>query len=467
MTTTAPTFVRKGLLRLSWPLLVVTVFTLLATLGNVVLLSIASPELNAAVATANQLLGIIYDLSVLFSLGALVVIAQLLGARAFSSAQRSTVLALRASILLGLLMAVFIGVFAPALVGMINTPAEIAGDAVAYLWIVAGGLLFNAYIVTASAVLRAYGHTVALLVLGIVVNLLDIALLAVFLLILDLGVVGAALPTLVVRGIGMLLLWWLVRRASGVRVFAALPPRDPHVDGGPWKMAKLSIPTVAENAIYNVAIVFTVSLINVLGTDTINARSYALTLTALVTGVILALAQGNETIVGWDVGERTLVNAKRQTVRTAVGTAIASGVLALVLWFFADAALSIFGPNADVVAGARDGLLISVLLLPLSAVTAVVYGALRSAGDVVIPMVYSIGSSVLVLVPMSILLIQIAGLGLGGMFWALVAAEAVKAALLLGRWLRGPWAQRPSVAEADADGADAPVAATAPAPTTP
>ncbi len=476
----APVFVRKGLLRLSWPLLAVTVFTLLATLGNVVLLSVASPELNAAVATGNQVLGIVYDISVVFSLGGLVVIAQLLGAGEFEGARRSTTLALRASLVLGIVLAAVIAGLAPVFVAGVQTPADIADDAVAYLVVVAGGLFFNAYIVTASAVLRAYGRTVALLVLGIVVNLLDVALLAVFLLVLELGVVGAALPTLLVRGAGMALLWWLVRRATGVRVLArmprvsadrqdvsagtvpsVLPGADaPYVGAGapartlrtgPATMVRLSLPTVIENSVYNGAIVFAVSMLNPLGTDTINARSYALTLTALVTGVILALAQGNETIVGWDVGEGRRAAARRLTLRTTAWTAGAAALLTLGLWAGADSILAIFGPNASVLAQARDALLVSVLLLPLSAATAIVYGALRSASDVTMPMVYSVASSVLVLAPLSWYFVGVAGLGIVGAFWALVAAEAVKAVLLLGRWLRGRWTSAVVAASAAGD----------------
>ncbi|MGC3953000.1 MAG: MATE family efflux transporter [Propionicimonas sp.] len=449
---TEPGFVRKGLLRLSWPLLLVTVFTLLATLGNVVLLSQASPELNAAVATANQVLGVLYDLSVLFSLGALVVVSQLLGARSFAAARRATVIALRASSLLGIGLALFVALAGPVVLVALNTPSEILDDATTYLWIVALGLAFNAYIVAATAVLRAYGRTVALLVLGILVNLLDVALLGVLLFVFDLGVVAAALPTLVVRGLGVGLLWWLVRRRTGARVLAALPPREPGTPGG-VVMAKLSIPTVLENGSYNLAIVLVVSLINLLGTDVINARSYALTLTALVTGVILALAQGNETIVGWDVGERSLGNARLLTLRTAAGTAAVAALLAALLWLGADPLLSVFGANPAVVAGARQALAISILLLPLSAVTGVVYGALRSAGDVLIPMVYSVGTSVAVLVPVSWLLIQVLGLGLSGAFWGLVAAEAVKAALLTHRWWGARWAARANLVSAEPDAA--------------
>lgn len=442
-------FVRKGLLRLSWPLLVVTVLTLLATLGNVMLLSMASPELNAAVSTSNQILGVMYDISVVFSIGALVVIAQLLGAGAFAAARRSVVIALRAASILGLGIAAFIAAFAPLLLRAVNTPDEIYSDALAYLWVVAAGLAFNAYIVTASAVLRAYGRTPALLLLGIIINILDVLLLFFFLQVMDFGAVGAALPTLLVRGAGALVLALLIRSRTGARFFGTLPEVDDDAPtgsvrgasghGGVGPMVRLSIPTVIENGAYNLVIVFTVSLINVLGTDAINARSYTLTLTALVTGVILALAQGNETIVGWDVGGGARARARRQTVRAMVWTAVASAVLALALWFFADAALSIFGVNNDVLEQARDALLISALLLPLSAMSATLFGALRSAGDVLIPMGMSLFASVAVLLPVSWLFIQQWGMGVSGVFWALVIAEAVKAGLLLVRLLGEGW----------------------------
>ncbi|MGB4780260.1 MATE family efflux transporter [Microbacterium sp.] len=454
MSDTAPAFARKGLLRLSWPLLLVTVLTLLATLGNVVLLSASSAELNAAVATANQLLGVLYDVSVLFSLGALVVVAQFLGGGAYTAARRASAVALRASSILGIAMAIGVAVAAPLLLPLIRTPEDIRPDALAYLWVVAAGLAFNAYIVAASAVLRAYGRTVALLVLGVVVNVLDVALLYVCLFVLELGAVGAAIPTLVVRGIGALLLAWLVRSRTGVRMWAPLPPKEEGTRA--WTMARLSVPTVLENGLYNIAIVVVVTAVNALGTDAINARSYALTLTALVTGLILALAQGNETIVGWDVGEDALAHARRQTVRTVVGTAVTSALLAALLWLGADPLLSIFGPNEVVLAETRTALAISVLLLPLSAVTAVVYGALRSAGDVVVPMAYSIGTSIVVLVPVSFLLVETAGLGVAGVFWGLVLAEAVKAALLFGRWLGGRWMQDARVVDAAVPAASVP-----------
>ena len=434
-----PRFERKSLLRLSWPLLAVTVFTLLAALGNVIILSIVEPRLNAAVATANQLLGVLYDISVLFSIGGLVVIAQHLGAGRMSQAQEASRLTLRASTALGLGIACVVAVGGPFFLRAVNTPDDLLADASAYLWIVALGMAFNAYIVAATAVMRAFGKTPALLILGIVVNILDIALLGVFLLVLDLSVVGAALPTLLVRGVGACILAVMVKRASGVTLSAIARRGQESATSRTWAMARLSLPTVIENGVYNLAIVVVVSWINVLGVDSINARSYTLTLTALVTGVILALAQGNETIVGWDVGAETRQHAKRLTLRTAAWTALASALLTLGLWLGADSVLALFGASPGVVDMVKGVLLISALLLPLSAVSSVVYAALRSANDVVRPMLYSVATSVVILAPTSWAMIVWLDLGLAGAFWALVIAEGIKAVLLLGRWLRGSW----------------------------
>lgn len=448
--TAAPTYRRVGLLRLTWPLLVVTVITLLAALGNTVILSQASPELNAAVATANQVLGVLYDLSVLFAIGALVVVAQLLGAGAADRARRAVVVALRASAVLGAAIAVFVAVGAPVLVDLVNTPAEIADDAVAYLWVVAGGMFFNAYIVAATAVLRAYGRTPLILVLGIVVNVFDVLMLATFVLVLDLGAAGAALPSLLIRGVGAALLAWFVKRSTGVSPVTRLPRAERGGSTGSGRMARLSLPSVLENGAYNLVIVAVVSFINVLGTDAINARSYTLTLTALVTGVILALSQGNETIVGWEVGEDARRRTRDRTLRTVVWTAVTAAALAALLWAVADVALSMFGASAQVVEAARGLLALSIVLLPLSAASGVLFGALRSAGDVWAPMAYSIAASALVLLPVSWWLVVVGDRGLTGAWWALIAAEAVKAGLLLRRWLGGRWATIPSVAETGA-----------------
>lgn len=448
MTEPAPAFQRKSLLRLTWPLLVVTVFALIGALGNQVLLLLQSDQLNAAVSIANRVFGVANDIAVLFGFGALVVVAQALGAGRTAAAQRASIVALRASAGLGAILALIAAIGAPLFLEWLQADPTVREDALAYIWIAAAGVAFYAYQMSAYSVLRAYGRTVSLLLPAIVINVVDLAMLALFLLVLDLGAVGAALPTLIVRGIVVLLLAWLVRRVSGVGLFSKLPAAE--LGERTWTMARLSIPSVLENSVYNIAVLVGASAVNALGRDATNGHSFALTLTALVTGVSLAMAQGNETIVGWDVGERDPAHARRQTRRTLVGTVIATVVLGALLWLAAPTLLPLVGLTDAAIAMATTALLVSVLLLPLSAIVAIVYGALRSAGDVTMPMVYSIVTSVVLLAPASYLFVEVWGLGVAGAFWALVVSEGVKAALLLARWLRGDWSRRALVID-DAD----------------
>src|SRR5690606_19858465 len=97
--------------------------------------------------------------------------------------------------------------------------------------------------------------------------------------------------------------------------------------------------------------------------------------------------------------------------------------------------------------GAKTALLYSIVLLPLAAITVVMYGALRSAGDVIIPMIYSVFASVAILLPASWFFVDKLQLGVGGVFIALIIMEAVRATLLTARFSRGKWMHRKTVVD--------------------
>ena len=397
MSTSPPAFTRRSLLALTWPLLVVTLFALLGALGNQVLLLMQSDALNAAISNANRIFGVANDVAVLFGFGSLVVVAQLLGAGAIPAAQRASIIALRASTLLGLALGVVAALGAPLFLDWLRADPAVRPDAQAYIWVAAAGVAFYAYQMVAYSVLRAFGRTIDLLIPAILINVIDLTLLYTFLFVLDLGVIGSALPTLIVRAAVVVLLAWLVRRVARIGIFTPLPPRE--AGARSWTMARLSVPTVIENSVFNVAVLVGASAVNALGRDATNAQSFALTLTALVTGVTLAFSQGNETIVGWDVGDRDVAHARRQTRATLIITVTASVVLAVALWLGGPTLLPLVGLNAAAVALGTQGLAVSIVLLPLAAITTILYGALRSAGDVTAPMAYSIATSVVVLAP--------------------------------------------------------------------
>ncbi|MEW2444508.1 MATE family efflux transporter [Micromonospora marina] len=456
----ATTYRRKGLLRLSWPLLLVSFLALATSFVDTILLSAHSEQLNAAVSIANQILGVGYDLSTLLSIGALVLVAQYLGKGDLDSARRSSAVAVVGNTAVGALIALVLVILAPLLVDAVNTPAEIRRDTVLYVWTVGAAMIFNSYLVAATAVLRAYGHTVEILVLGILANIaylfLEYGLLFGAFGLPKLDVLGAALSTVIVRILGVLLVTWVIRRRLGFSVLR-LPARA-------WRrpvrtLLRLSTPSVGENIAYDLAQLGVVATVALLGVSAVLGRSYALTLSGFVTIVVLALAQGNEILIGYDKGADDHTTARRRALRNAGWAALWSTAAAIALWAATDPLLALFSANADVVNTVRILMLIGILAQPCQAVATILFGSLRSAGDVNIPVAISIGTTALIMVPLSALLVPPPGtlplptldLGVAGVWIALLAAEATKAVLFTHRWRRHAWTRHRLVDDTPGD----------------
>lgn len=52
----------------------------------------------------------------------------------------------------------------------VNTPDEIRNDVIAYVYIIAGAMVFNGVITSVTAALRGFGRTVEILIMGLVAN---------------------------------------------------------------------------------------------------------------------------------------------------------------------------------------------------------------------------------------------------------------------------------------------------------
>ena len=188
-----------------------------ATIVDQVILSSYKQNVAAAVSLGNQVLVVVYDLSGLLGLGTVVLVAQCLGRGDIAEARRVGGISIAASFLLNLVISSILYVGATAFVGWVNAPADIAADTTTYVRVVGVTMLLNGFITLAGSVLRAFGHTVEILVFGVVGNaiylLLEYAMVFGHWGFPEMGVEGAAYPNLGVRLAGAALFAWaLVRR---------------------------------------------------------------------------------------------------------------------------------------------------------------------------------------------------------------------------------------------------------------
>lgn len=437
------TFPRKTLCQLTWPLFVFSFLTMGVTLVDNWLVNAYSPSLAAAVSLANLVLDIPYEISAAFSVGALILVAQCLGRNDEETARQIASVALLASLVLGGIVAAVVFLGAETFVRLVNTPEEVYHDTVVYVRISGVTLLFNGFLTAATAVLRGFGQTVAILLFGFAAN--GLYLFLEYVLIFgrwgfpELGVVGAALSTLIVRFAGVLLLGWYLWRFTGLRGAGGRFWR--HAGEFCRRLAKLSLPTLGESVVFKVHQTILVALIATFGTSAVLTRSYVLALTAFLSLIPYVLSQGNDVLIGYDKGAKDSRSARSRSVRTTLFAAAAATLVAAGIFAASGPLLGLFTSDPQILSQARQILFLTILLQPFQVANTMFFGSLRAVGDVYVPVIYNILLTWLFALPLGWFLIAGCGWGVVGLWVALLAEEILKSSIMATRWVRMRWSR--------------------------
>ncbi|MFT7723813.1 MAG: MATE family efflux transporter [Roseateles sp.] len=443
---TAPTppTTGKTLLQLCLPLFLNGFLALGVALIDQFIISSYSDDAAAAISVANQVLGIVYDLSGLLAVGGVIVVARRLGAGDEAQARQTAQVAIVANSLLSVLLALGLLAAGHRVLPLIGTPPQIVGDATLYIRVIAIAMVFNGMLTAAVGVLRAFGHVKVILLLGVLANLLyvflEFSLMHGLGPIPSLGVYGSALATLIVRGVGVALLLWVLARRLRLAWRSGL-------DRGAWlarvrQLTALSGPSVLDNMAYGFYQLAIVSFITVLGVGAVLSRSYTLTLTAFLSLLTLTISQGNEVMVGWRLGAGDPQAARRRAWRSAAIAMALSFAVALLLWLAAGPLIGLLTPKAEIHATARQLLLLTLLLAPIGALNTVLFNSLKAAGDVNAPVLASQLVTWAVALPLAYLFSRTLGLGVPGLWWAFIIEESLKAAYMALRWRSSAWERR-------------------------
>ena len=116
---------------------------------------------------------------------------------------------------IGLVISIGVSIFVEPLLVMMNTPAELLDMAVSYLRIIFMGQITTVLYNYFAAVLRAFGDSQRPFYFLLVSSGLNIVLDLVFILVIPMGVAGAALATVISQGVSVVLcVWWLFTKMN-------------------------------------------------------------------------------------------------------------------------------------------------------------------------------------------------------------------------------------------------------------
>ena len=288
-----------------------------------------------------------------------------------------------------------------------------------------------------AAMLQASGNMKVPSILSIGMCLMDVAFNYLFIYVLDMGVVGAAIGSGLAEVItGLLMFSFLVFRSKELRLTqerGSFRPTEPVVR----KALDISGPMAFQNVLMRGGYIAATVIVAPLGTIAIAANSFAITAESLCYMPGAGIADAATTLVGQSIGARRKELAKRFAwITTFLGMGT-MGLLAILMFIFAPQMMGLLSPDTAVIDLGARVLRIEAFAELGYAAAMVAYGACVGAGDTKWPSFMNLGSMWIVRIIPAIFMTRIYGL-VG--FWICMAGELTfRGSIFLSRLYRGKW----------------------------
>lgn len=383
----------EHIIRFAFPLLIGNIFQqLYNTVDTWVVGNYVSNEAFSAVGSVGPVINMLIGFFTGLSSGAGVVISQYYGAKRYDKVHDAVHTSLVMTLLLGI---VFTGIgiaMVPAMLRLMNTPAEVFPESATYLTIYFAGILGLMLYNMGSGILRAVGDSKRPFYFLVVCAAINTVLDLVFVLVFDMGVSGVALATIIAQFISAILVIITLMRTD---ICIKLILRDLKMD---WEMLKkvvrIGFPAAIQMAITAFSNIFVQSYINFFGADCMSGWTAYSKIDQLILLPVQSIALASTTFVGQNLGINQIQRAKHG-IRTSLWLGIGTTVVIMIpVLFFAPQLVAFFNSKAEVV---QYGTLLLRCISPfyvLSCFNQIYAGALRGSGNSRAPMIIMLCSFV-------------------------------------------------------------------------
>lgn len=377
----------KALLKFFFPIMFGTFFQQLYNTVDAIVVGrfVGSDALAAVGGSAGMIVNLIVGFFVGLTAGASVIVSQFFGSgdREKVSKSMHTIYAFS---IIGSIVISIVGYFlAPALLKAMSTPEDIYADSLLYLRVFLIGIVFMFIYNTGSALLRAIGDSKRPLIYLIVCCGVNIILDVLFVAVFQMGVLGAALATLVALAISSVL---VTRALVNSKELCDFSIREIGIDGPTLKQQiYIGLPGGIQTSMYSLSNMILQVAVNKIGTDAAAAWTTLAKMDAIYWMVGGSLGTALITVVGQNYGAGKM-DRVRKSVNIGLGLYYAfSIVIVTVLMTFQRTLFGIFTDNPVVIDIAVSAFSIMAPFYLLFSFIEIYSCALRGMGDVVIPMI--------------------------------------------------------------------------------
>lgn len=353
----------------------------------------------AAVGSASPILNLLLALFVGISTGAGIVISQNFGAGDKKRLSESIGNCITLAVIASIIMMALGTVVTNPLLRLLDTPDSIMDWCSSYLtiffWGAAGFTFYNIL----SGILRGMGDSFSALAFLLVATVLNIVMDIWFVAGFQMGVAGVALATVLAQGISAVLCLLKLLRMKDIFTLTwdSLKLRKDSA----LRIIRLGIPSGITQAIMSVAMLVVQALTNSMGEMVIACNVIIMRVDGFAMMPNMSFGQAMSVYAGQNVGAEKLdriVQGRKQGLAMALGFSTA---ITLVLLTFGHFLFNIFTDTPELVDLAVRMMRIMAAGYICVAMTQVLGGVMRGAGDTVTPMWISLFTTIVLRVPVA------------------------------------------------------------------
>ena len=384
----------------------------------------------AAVGSAGPILNLLLALFVGISTGAGIVISQSYGARDREGLSENIGNCISLAAVASVVIMIVGPLLTTPLLQLLRTPESIIAWCTDYLNIYFYGIIGFFFYNMLSGVLRGLGDSLSALVFLLIAAALNVVLDLWFVAGFGMGVPGVALATIIAQAISAVLCYLKLIRMRDV--FDLNWKTIRLKKNRAVKILQIGIPSGITQAIMSMAMMVVQSLTNSMGEMVIAANVIIMRVDGFAMMPNFTFGQTMSVYAGQNVGAGKLDRVTKGCKQGSLIALLIAGVITMVLVLFGHYLFAIFTTTEALVALATRMIRIMAVGYLCMAVTQVLGGVMRGAGDTVTPMWISIITTIVIRVPVAYALAWLTR----SEQWINGAPEALSASLLIS-WTLG------------------------------
>lgn len=376
----------RGIIAFSLPLIITSFVQQLFYLADsAVVGQFVGSRALAAVGGGGPIVGCIINAFIGISVGTNVVIARALGAGERERVDRQIRTAVITAAAGGLALAVAGNLLVPALMTVMQIPHALRPMAGTYLRIYFCGAPFQLLYNVNAAVLRSFGETRKPVIAITAAGAMNVAMNLFFVLVMDMGVAGVALATVLANVLSSTILFVIVQRGYMTKVSPAsgykaaepaalsgagpaalrpgmgepLLPADMEAEAGlrPVRfdpaefreMLRIGIPAGLQAAVSSLAHLTLQSSVNSLGATAMAACAVAINYESIATNILTAFGQAAVTFTGQNAGAGNEMRCRSVLRWSMLTGCIFTASFCMIIIFFGGYISHIFTPDEDII----------------------------------------------------------------------------------------------------------------------